>query len=240
MRVIVTRPPDSAARTAEKLVRLGHEPVLLPVSAPVHAPQAAADALSLPHAALAITSAEAVRALTQIDLSAHRETPVYTVGETTAEAARQAGFRTVEAGPGDGEQLAALLADRGIQDILYLAGSPRAPRFEAGLSAAGLRFRTAETYRMREIDWTDKQNASLHPFPDAVLLYSGETTRRFFQRTLALLPDAPDRRFHVLCLGAQIAIHVPQKDTIAVHVAEHPTENDLLLLLSSCAGTKIG
>lgn len=240
MRVIVTRPPDSAARTAEKLIRLGHEPVLLPVSAPVHDAQAATDALGRPHTALAITSAEAVRALTHLDLSAHHETPVYAVGEMTADAARTVGFRTVEAGPGDGERLAGLLAERGIQDILYLAGSPRAPRFEAGLRTAGLRFRTAETYRMHEIGWTQDQWASLHPFPDAVLLYSAETARRFFKRTLALLPDASEHLFHVLCLGPQIATDVPQKDTIALHVAEHPREDDLLLLLSSCAGTKIG
>ncbi|MCY1665674.1 uroporphyrinogen-III synthase [Rhizobium sp. SL86] len=240
MRVIVTRPPTSAARTAEKLTHLGHEPVLLPVSVPVHDPDAAADALALAHAALAITSAEAVRVLTDLDLSAHRDTPVFTVGETTAEAARQAGFRHVEAGPGDGEHLARLLAERGAEDILYLAGSPRAPGFEAGLRTAGLHFRTADVYAMRAVDWTEEQRASLHPFPDAVLLYSRETARRFFQRALPLLPEGSGRLFHVLCLSPQIAADVPQKDTIALHVADHPKEDELLLLLSSCAGTKIG
>jgi uroporphyrinogen-III synthase len=245
MRVIVTRPPTSAARTAEKLTHLGHEPVLLPVSVPVHDPDAAAEALAQPHAALAFTSAEAIRALTDLDLSAHRDTPVFTVGETTAEAAREAGFRHVEAGPGDGEHLARLLAERGAKDILYLAGSPRAPGFEAGLRTAGLRtaglrFRTADVYTMRAVDWTEEQRASLHPFPDAVLLYSRETARRFFQRALPLLPEGSGPLFHVLCLSPQIAADVPQKDMIALHVADHPREDELLLLLSSCAGTKIG
>jgi uroporphyrinogen-III synthase len=240
MRVIVTRPPASAERTAEKLARLGHEPVLLPVSAPVHDPVAAAEALALAHTALAFTSAEAIRALSHIDLLAHRDTTVFTVGETTAEAARQAGFRRVEAGPGDGEHLAHLLAERDVRDVLYLAGAPRAPGFETGLRDAGLRFRTVEAYAMRTVDWTEGQWASLNPFPDAVLLYSRETARRFFQRVMPLLPDGSGSLFHVLCLSRQIAADVPQKDTIALHVADHSKEDDLLLLLSSCAGTKIG
>ncbi len=36
MRVLVTRPQHSGERTAERLRKLGHEPILLPLSQPVH------------------------------------------------------------------------------------------------------------------------------------------------------------------------------------------------------------
>ncbi|WJH41339.1 hypothetical protein N7E02_13085 [Aliirhizobium terrae] len=68
MRVLVTRPKLSAARTAERLISMGHEPVLMPLSEAVHHPQAAAEAFRTPYAALAVTSAEALRAIAATEI----------------------------------------------------------------------------------------------------------------------------------------------------------------------------
>lgn len=239
MRVIVTRPSASARRTADKLRRLGHQPILLPVTEPVHDPEAIAAALLTPHRGLAITSAEAVRALDAVDLAAHRDTPVFAVGEATADAARQAGFRHVEAGPGTGEALARLITERQAQDLLYLAGDPRSPAFEAGLSAAGIRFTTVKAYAMREAAWSEDAMAALSPLPDALLLYSRQAARLSLSRLAPWLALQRGHPFHVLCLSAQVAEAIPQKDMIRRHVADQPDEDQLLLLLSSCGGTKI-
>lgn len=239
MRVIVTRPSASARRTADKLRRLGHQPILLPVTEPVHYPEAIAAALLTPHRGLAITSAEAVRALEGLDLAAHHGTPVFAVGEATADAARQAGFRHVEAGPGTGEALARLIIDRAAQDLLYLAGNPRSSAFAAGLSTAGIRSTTVEAYAMREVAWSAEAVQALSPLPEALLLYSKEAARHVFARLTPWLAQRRDHVFHVLCLSPQVAEAVPQKDMIERHVADQPDEDQLLLLLSSCGGTKI-
>lgn len=63
MRIVVTRPQRSGERTAAKLEALGHEPVLLPLFHPIHHGERAISALSAPLAAIAVTSAEALRAL---------------------------------------------------------------------------------------------------------------------------------------------------------------------------------
>ncbi|SIQ67494.1 uroporphyrinogen-III synthase [Rhizobium sp. RU35A] len=239
MRVIVTRPSASAGRTAEKLRRLGHEPILLPVTEPVHHSQAIAAALTTPHSSLAITSAEAVRALIGLDLTAHYDTPVFAVGAATAEAARQAGFHHVEAGTGTGEALARLIIDRQVGNLLYLAGDPRSPAFEAGLARAGIKVSTVVAYAMREVAWGAETVAALSPLPEALLLYSKEAARHVFRRLTPWLNEKRDHAFHVLCLSPQVAEAVPQKDMIELHVADQPDEDQLLLLLSSCGGTKI-
>lgn len=100
--------PSAAAFAAGPLASLGHEAVRLPLSKAEHDVAAVKAALTKPHAAIAITSAEAARLLAGIgeNLAPHRQTPLFAVGEASAEAARRAGFRTVVAGGGDGESLA--------------------------------------------------------------------------------------------------------------------------------------
>lgn len=175
MRVIVTRPEFSARRTAARLAELGHTPVLLPMSRPAHKPEAALEALQAPHAALAITSAEAIRTLSLLGpaLAGHLATPLLAVGRATAEAAIALGFTTVIDGDGSGTQLAEAAADyfsaqdyhlspqashpsaqgrhpraQGAPLLLYLAGKPRSPHFETGLAARNIGFSTTEIYEM--------------------------------------------------------------------------------------------
>ncbi|MCO5733571.1 uroporphyrinogen-III synthase [Rhizobium sp. SSA_523] len=240
MRVIVTRPARSAARTAEKLLRMGHQPVLLPLSAPEHRPDAIREALAVPHSAIAVTSAEAIRALQEVEPGDHLATPVFAVGPSTAACARQAGFRSVEEGPGHGEGLARQVIEKNPKDILYLAGTPRAPAFESLLRSASVALHVVEAYRMVEVAWSKADLSQLRPFPPALLLYSKEAARLFFQRALPLLDDEPEAMLDVYCLSRQIAEAVPRRANIHLHVSDHPNEDDLLFLLSSRAGTKLG
>ncbi len=126
MRVIVTRPEFSARRTAARLAELGHTPVLLPMSRPVHKPEVALEALQAPHAALAITSAEAIRALSLLGpvLAGHLATPLLAVGRATAEAAIALGFTTVIDGGGSGTQLAEAAADYLSAQAQHLSAAP--------------------------------------------------------------------------------------------------------------------
>jgi uroporphyrinogen-III synthase len=233
MRVIVTRPLDSGRRTAEKLIRLGYEPVLLPLTRPQHDSQAVATALAGEVRAIVFTSAEAIRAVPEPSLAAHRDTPVYTVGEASAKAAHAAGFRNVTAGPGTGEALARQLAEIGIEHALYLAGKPRSPAFEEGLSRFGIPVQTIEAYAMEETDWSPAQIDSLSPRPQAVLFYSREAVRLFLAREAVRKHLAPFDGLQAFCLSEAVADGIPAGLGLPVAIAAKPTEEDLLLLLSS-------
>lgn len=91
MRIVITRPQRLGERTAAKLEALGHEPVLLPLFYPVHHGERAVSALSAPLAAIAVTSAEALRALetSRDGLAPYLSEPLFAVGGATAEAAEK-------------------------------------------------------------------------------------------------------------------------------------------------------
>lgn len=247
MRVVVTRPELSARRTAARLVELGHAPVLLPMSQPVHKPDAAIAALRARHSALAMTSAEAIRTLAHLGaaLASHRSTPVLAVGKATAEAATAIGFEQVVNGGGSGEQLAEIAAGHRRSDmtapLLYLAGKPRSPHFENGLAARGIGFRTAEIYEMiptnhaaatlrhalTGIAGGDRDNTGQEP--SAVLLYSKETARLFFTAAETHGEALASMRF--LCLSDAVATAIPETFRRHAMIAEQPDEEHLLRLL---------
>ncbi|MBN9252948.1 MAG: uroporphyrinogen-III synthase, partial [Mesorhizobium sp.] len=90
-RVLITRPEPGASHTARKLAELGFEPVLLPLSDTIPLfPEPSA--VPSDAAAVAITSANAIRHAAPDLLSALSSLPCHAVGTKTAQAARSAGF----------------------------------------------------------------------------------------------------------------------------------------------------
>ncbi|MFB9953165.1 uroporphyrinogen-III synthase [Rhizobium puerariae] len=236
MRVVVTRPEPSARRTADRLERLGHHPVLLPVSRAVHHPETARDALRKPHAALALTSAEAGRVLSSLgdQLAPYLEETLYAVGDATAKAAAAAGFRNIRTGTGTGAELAKLIASHTASlaaPLLYLAGKPRSPGFEEGLRARNLPFVTAEIYEMSPVahDGNAIRAALLDPKADAVLLYSRKNAQLFFDLSA---PHAEALAATLmLCLSDNVANAVPDEFHRNIKIAGHPDEDGLFALL---------
>ena len=118
--VLVLRPEPGAGATAEKARRLGLDPVCAPLFSvrPVawEAPDPAFDAVL-------VTSANAARQAGR-QLQLFLSLPCHAVGEATAEAAREAGFGDVRAGPAEG---AAALADVAGERVLHLCGRDHLP-----------------------------------------------------------------------------------------------------------------
>ena len=121
--IISIRPEPDASRDVDWLQRYQVPAMAVPV---MHAEQLP---FNLPDAALlqaiVFTSRHAVQAFT--DLSRHmplRSLPVYTVGRSTALAARTAGFEQVTSGPGDGKGLLTLMT----ADLRQEAGEILWPR----------------------------------------------------------------------------------------------------------------
>jgi uroporphyrinogen-III synthase len=208
----------------------------MPLSRAEHRPDIAAQALRLPYSALALTSAEPFRLLSQHDLlrDLDLEKPLFAVGTATANAATAAGFRTVHAGSGGGEELAALVALSGIapeMPLLYLAGTPRATGFEDRLVAHGQAHRVADVYEMAAVPYAagDLADKLLWPAADAVLLYSRENALRFFE--LAEPYSEGLRDLKVLCISDRTAGVVPPVFRGNACVAATPDEEALLALL---------
>lgn len=106
MRLWITRTRPAARDTADRVMALGHDPVI----APLLAVRVLAGESPVPaHAALAFTSRNAVAVWA--GLSPHRALPVFCVGDATAEAARAVGFTDVHSASGDARALAALILE---------------------------------------------------------------------------------------------------------------------------------
>lgn len=237
MRVLVTRPLPAAEATARRLHAAGHRPILLPLMQATHLPTVAGPALEELHAAIALTSAEAVRVLAALHggLAKHLTAPCFCVGEATARAAEELGFTDIRIGGGTGEALAALIASAIATlpklPLLYLTGSPRSDGLENALRQHGIDHRAVECYRMEPIAHPpgalqDLMQASR---PDAVLLYSRETA----QRLTALLSeaglDAASFTPRYLCLSAAVAEALPSN--VVSQIAAKPDEESLFRLL---------
>ena len=240
MRILVTRPDEAATRTAARLIAMGHEPVLMPLFTRVI--EARADvAASGPRAGIIFSSANGTAAISP---PADAGEPAYVVGEATAEAAHAAGWRDIRTGAGRGADLARLIiedAARGAvlpsaqRPLIYVAAQTRKPDLEAGLTAAGIAFRTAIGYRMEEISYStdffsgDKMTGGI----DAILVYSAEAARRLAglagrKNVQGALDGAT-----IVCLSSEVA------DALGPHwpgrriVATTPTETALLASLAA-------
>ncbi|MDP9837455.1 uroporphyrinogen-III synthase [Neorhizobium huautlense] len=232
MRVVVTRPLNRAEATATELRGMGHEPLLLPLSEARHLTGAAEQALTKPYPAIALTSAEALRALASFDLSTHLHTPLFAVGRKTAAAAEDAGFKNIRIADGDGASLAGLIVQHAPSHVVYLTGRPRSPTFETALDAAEILYSIIECYEMVPLQpsTADIQSLLVAP-PDAILFHSRETARLFFALPAIADSLAAWRSSKIACLGARIADAIPAALQDRVKIAERPDEASLLALL---------
>ena len=241
MRVLVTRPRPAALRTAARLVQSGHHPILLPLTEARHEAAAVEAALAQPFHALALTSGEAVSALSRVPDAVIRVggRPVFCVGAATAQAARALGLPQVITGPGDGASLAQMIVgaigagrDEGVTEpLLYLAGKPRAPAFEAALSEAGVAVRTVEAYAMLacHIDADRLGGALLTQAPEVALFYSREAVLQL--KALAVWQGVLPVFDRILCMSQRVADAVPAVWG-PVLVPPVPDEDNLLGLLA--------
>ncbi len=235
MRVVVTRPELAAHRTAEKLVALGHDPVLLPLTSVVptgHAiPEGDFDAIVL-------TSANAPAAIDPQDLKSLLRLPVWCVGAATARAAQAAGFaNTLTGDGGDGAALAkslALAIRRGAR-LLYLCGETRSSDLEIGLAAAGFDVVPVEVYRTLTVSYMTGELIAIlsHRAADSVLLYSAEGARIFSE--LGQMPKVAQHfeNSEFFCISERTAEQLPPQFRRRARIASRPDEASLLALLKT-------
>jgi uroporphyrinogen-III synthase len=215
MNIWVTRAEPGASRTAERLRALGHEPRV----APVLRVRPLAGPIDLDGVgALAFTSGNGVRAFT--GLSADRTLPVFAVGETTALAARQAGFAAVASADGDVAALAALIAasaGRLAGGVLFAGAVEPAGDLVAALTAAGVPARAAPVYD------TIALAPEVPAGAQALLVHSPKAAQALAAAQLAGLS--------AYCISAAAAAPLA-RSAARVLVASRPDEDSLLRLLA--------
>lgn len=233
-RVVVTRPEPGASRTARRLGEIGFVPLVLPLTRTL---SLEAGGAPLEAGSVAVTSASALRHAPQELIARHAALPCFAVGESTAEAARGAGFQTVSVGPGDAAGLARLLVGQAPQPVLYLCGRVRRPNFEALLAANDMRVDVVETYDTQRIEPEAGRVREIlgGRAPDGVLLQSVEAALAFetLFRRADVAPLFADAR--LFCLSPRVAEALDKVHPKKLIVAVQPTEQALLSILSESA-----
>ncbi|MDH7790404.1 uroporphyrinogen-III synthase [Ochrobactrum sp. AN78] len=231
-RVLITRPEPSASLTAAKLADLGFSPVSLPVSRTVALEFSIKNQL---FDALVVTSANAFRHVPNEQLQPLKTLPLFAVGEGTARAAQEAGFRTVIEGGGDAVRLAAKMAEvlpKGAE-VLYLAGRVRQPVFEHQVSKTDLTMIVRDVYGIETIDYSVneiKTALDKGPFV-AVLVYSAVAAKLFVE----LMQKAGaqfDVKTRFLCISGRVADCLPEEWRAQALIADHPDESGIFRLFS--------
>src|SRR3546814_1592255 len=131
--MLVLRPEPGARETAERARQRGLGAVTTPLFSirPVAWEPPAPETVE----AVMLTSANAARSGGKA-LAMFSHLPCYAVGETTAEAARAAGFADIRIGPSDGAALTLMMAEAGVGSALHLCGRDHIPLSHPRLSIA--------------------------------------------------------------------------------------------------------
>src|SRR4029077_4039498 len=233
MRLLVTRPEPDATRTAQTLRAHGHDVLV----APLLSMQAIEADFAGPHGAVLMTSANAARAIaTHRRFAELRALPGYVVGSRTAEAARVAGFASVESADGALADLVALVAARcagSRTSLLFLAGEDRAGDLAGGLAVRGIAVDTVVIYRAVAAESlpADLVQALVNARLDGALHYSRRSVT-----TLIELSRSADVLNAVLnlahyCLSEEIAVPLRKAGAERISVASRPLEAALIGLL---------
>ena len=234
MRLLVTRPEPDAQRTAESLRQRGHDVMVAPL---LRIEGVAAELGSGPWDALVITSANSCRAVAthpRIAELVHR--PVFTVGQHSAQVAREAGFVDVTASDGDVEELAQLLTEKfraRDRRLLYFAGEDRTADLTAGLASHGIQLKTIIIYRAVKVsEFPPLVRAAMEEDGiDGVLHFSRRTAESYLSSAVgAALLDKALGPFHY-CLSGQVARPLLQAGAKTVRIAERPNEGSLIELV---------
>jgi uroporphyrinogen-III synthase len=229
MRALVSRPREDAERIAAPLRALGvqvlHEPLLVIV--PVAGPNIELAGVQ----GILVTSANGVRALAAA--IEERSIPVFAVGDQTARASRELGFKQVESAGGDVASLAELVT-RTLKPangpLLHAAGAVQAGDLARKLGAEGFQVRIAQLYDARPTAALSQatQAALRNGDIDAAFFYSPRTARTFVEHVRkAGLEDAV-RHLTAFALSPAVARELDPVLSGRIRVAAHPTQDALL------------
>ena len=233
MRLLLTRAAEDAARTGEKLEALGHTVVRWPVIEMVGTgamwPPGVVDAL-------VATSGRAVTfPIAGLAPEVRRVIPLYLVGTRTAQMARDRGFLGATTVDRTAADLASALKALAVRPrrIVYLAGRDRKQDLEMALDAIGQRLDVVEVYAARARDMTSLEVISTlsQNAVDGVLHFSRRSADLYLVAMGEAAAGLDQRGAAHFCLSEDVAAPLREAGCATIHVAETPSEADLLALV---------
>ncbi len=162
MRLLILRPEPGASETADRARAMGLAPVVAPLFAIAGLPGPPVD--PAPFDAVLLTSANGARHAP----AGAAGLPCFAVGESTAAAARAAGFVAVRTGPGDGAAAAAMMAAAGVKRALHLCG-----REHKAIEIPGISIERRSVYRAEALPHETFEG------PAVALVHSARAGSRF-------------------------------------------------------------
>lgn len=234
MRLLITRPKEDARPLVKLLEGAGHSCVLLPLLDIVFE-EGATNLLGTYKVkdvqALIVTSANGVRAFAQADK--RRSFKVMAVGDASARAARDAGFKSVESAKGDVETLAALIKEKCNPEkgqLLHIAGSRVAGDLKTLLEKDGFGYERVVLYRADRLEHLSPvvEKEIQENKIDGVLLYSPRTGAAF----VALLVKSNLKKYakNMVAYGLSAAVGSKIKDCMWKKIIIAPTPDQDALL----------
>lgn len=227
-KVLITRPQEEAKVIAELVRQKGYEVVSEPFLKVVFEDIALPDLSA--YAALVFTSVNGVRAFCRI--SKDRNLPVFTVGQNTAEAVREKGFKTIQSADGDGAALAALLS-KNPSDKPYLYGRGAHVTRDLSAEVEGVRIEEITLYHTEKIDETSEVGREVlaQGGVSHVLFFSKRTAEAFVDYIRTQELDGVLERTKALCLGAPMVQCLSVLPWEKVIVADRPNRDGIMALL---------
>lgn len=208
---------------AQKVSELGYNPVMYPllqVKPPLTEPPLPAD-----DACLILTSQNAARAFANRTVLRHW--CVFTVGDATAQLARELGFRHVYSAAGDQHDLTRLLIECAAKDrpLYHATGSQNTDALTTALQTAGFTTFNHSFYSTQPIQGPpDLDFAHI----DAVLLYSPLAAVTLFKL------DLPLRHARIISISFATHAALQNMHCRAHLIANRPTQAALLAELGVC------
>jgi uroporphyrinogen-III synthase len=193
------------------------------------------------YGAVIVTSANALRAIAA-HLAGNRllKLPLFAVGESTAAAARDAGFCEVIASRGDAGALRDLVVSgakskqlKKASPLLYLAGADLARDLAGELGEKGFTVVTHTTYRMVPVPSLPRDvcDAFVAHQVDAVLHYSRRSARAFLEAARSGGVEISALALPQCCISAAVAAVLRDAGATRVVAAASPDENALFEVL---------
>tara|TARA_B100001142_G_C14228097_1_gene614295 strand:+ start:331 stop:1062 length:732 start_codon:yes stop_codon:yes gene_type:complete len=229
MRLLITRPEEDAKSLAKALEKHGHKTIienLMIIKDVTHLN------INLKGVqALLITSANGIRSLAR----AHKAKNILicTVGDASADAARDLGYKKVMSAAGNVENLAKMIKKNLKPEdgpLVHIAGSNRAGELGKMLNADGFETRRIVLYKAKAVkELSPMTKAALKNNEiDGVLFFSPRTVTLFchFMKKAKLFE--PFRRLNAYCLSSAVAQEANVLPWSNIFVAEKPNSNSLL------------
>lgn len=242
VKMLVTRPEPDASETAARLAALDIEPVIAPLLAHETLGVSLPDAKGF--AALALTSGNALRALDERGaLGGYRNLRTFTVGERTAQHARDHGFTDVTSAGGSLADLAELLAHAALTGpVFYPAARDQAGDLAKSLAPYGVMVITAQVYAMNAVASLplDIREALVSGEIAAALFYSRRTAETFVRLAGDGLGRPARTRLGMLCLSEAVAEPLVDAHFVRVGLADYPSEEAMMGLALSFARDQNG